>query len=391
MAPAILKHRGFVNGQVASPISSVESVRALSDSSSTLDVRRLNSIAASGLMKMFDPQVGLFCQRMTRTAHGIIPEGISPQYTIITLLGLHQLEVVGVQSPVSISKTFETLLSDTRWVKNVGDIGLLLWLSSLACPEHLEKIVSEFNVRGALERESSSTIELAMFLAGLSHHAMAETGRLSNLTDPAVRTFQVLKQNQGEQGIFGHCARTRSISGVLRGRIGSFADQSYSIYALAKTAQAFSIESAATTALDCALTMCQLQGPLGQWWWHYDAVTGRVVGRYPIFSVHQAGTAPMALMELGKSIQSDFSPWIQKGMQWICGENELDQDMRDTLSNVIWGYICSDLYKRYVRTMFSLFTRREDKSSLDSLSVRYECRPYHVGWYLYAYGRHGLG
>ena len=170
-----------------------------------------------------------------------------------------------------------------------GDIGLLLWLTAVACPEYLEQVVVRFDVRQALDRDTEhNTTEVALFLAGLAHHSSAEVGRLSDLTDQAVKVFHVLKKNQGEQGIFGHCARRKSVSGMIRGRIGSFADQSYSIYALSKAAQAYSLEQAATTALDCALTICQAQGSLGQWWWHYDALTGRVLGRYPIFSVHQA-------------------------------------------------------------------------------------------------------
>ncbi len=263
----------------------------------------------------------------------------------------------------------------------------MLWLSAMACPEYLERVVQTFNVREALASVTeSSTIDLANFLAGLAHHSAAETGRLSNFTDQALVACNRLKDNQGETGIFGHCARRKSFSGIVRGRIGSFADQSYSIYALAKTALAFSFESAATAALDCALTMCQLQGSLGQWWWHYDAITGRVVGRYPVFSVHQAGTAPMALMELGNAIQSDFTPWIERGVRWITGDNELGQDLCDSSANIIAGYICRDNYKRYLQTAFAMFTKREEDSVRQGLTLRHEWRPYHIGWLLYAFG-----
>jgi hypothetical protein len=390
---AVIRHSGIALPSLNSRAitTGASDLTKLAQEGSAIDMRRLNSIAAGGLMKMYDPQVGLFCRRLTRRASGLAAEGISPQYTIITLLGLSELQKAGIQSPIQIQQTFRMLLEDTRWVKSIGDIGLLLWLSSQAVPEHLEEVVAMFNVRHALDRAGNcGTIDLALFLAGLSNHALAETGRLSNLSDEAVKTFHQLKQNQGEQGIFGHCARTKSFSGMLRGRIGSFADQSYSIYALAKAAQAFSIESAATTALDCALTMCQLQGPMGQWWWHYDAITGRIVGRYPIFSVHQAGTAPLALMELGKVLNSDFSPWVAKGLQWITGQNELDQDLRDVSTSLIWGYITRDEIRKFLHSSFAVFTRREDLSTRIRLKVNYECRPYHHGMMLYAFGSLGL-
>jgi hypothetical protein len=392
--PPAIKHCGY-----AIPVSHVRPAVADSDpvyfspdEGLAVDIRRLNSSAFAGLMRMFNPEVGLFCHRMVRTSSGFSPEGISPRYTIITLLGLHRLEAAGVASPVPIAGVFEILLNDTRWVKNIGDIGLMLWLSAMACPEYLERVVKTFNVREALDKVTdSSTIELATFLAGLAHHSSAETGRLSNFTDQAIKACNRLKENQGETGIFGHCARRKSFSGIVRGRIGSFADQSYSIYALAKTARAISLESAGTAALDCALTMCQLQGPLGQWWWHYDALTGRVVGRYPVFSVHQAGTAPMALIELGNAIHSDFTPWIEKGIRWIAGDNELEQDLCDSSANIIAGYICRDNYKRYFHTALAMFTKREEESMRQGLTLRHEWRPYHIGWLLYAFGELGLG
>ena len=51
---------------------------------------------------------------------------------------------------------------------------------------------------------------------------------------------------------------------------------------------------AAEVASACAKHMCELQGPQGQWWWHFDIRTGRVVEHYPVYAVHQDSMAPMA-------------------------------------------------------------------------------------------------
>jgi hypothetical protein len=367
------------------------SLSVLGDGACSIDVRQLNGFALNGLPQMFNKEAQLFCRILRRTESGLRQEGTSQQYTIMALLGLHRLAAASVSVPVAISGTVELMLERSDWVKNIGDIGLMLWVSAVASPEYLEQVVTKFNVKQALEYATErNTMDLALFLAGLAHHSSAEVGRLSDLTDQGVHAFHLLKENQGEEGIFGHCARRKSISGVIRGRIGSFVDQSYSIYALSKAAQAYSLEQAATTALDCALTICQAQGPLGQWWWHYDALTGRVLGRYPIFSVHQAGTAPMALMELGKTLQSDFDPWIVKGLNWLCGANELAQDLRDPASNVIWGCICQNKMRKLVNTAFAYLLRREGTTSYENLSVRHECRPYDHGMLLYAFGSNGL-
>ena len=206
---------------------------------------------------------------------------------MMTLLGLHRIEAAGGTSPYSIRSMTDTLLKDNHWASNIGDIGLLLWLCALTNPERLEYVVENFHVTEALRRTGDrKTTELAWFLSGLSRYRMVKGRRLCDLTDQAMETYCLLKDNQTQQGLFGHSPRKGSMSGFVRGHIGCFADQIYPIYALAKAAQAFGIVKAATRALDCATILCRLQGPLGQWWWHYDSGMGQVVGRYPVYSVH---------------------------------------------------------------------------------------------------------
>jgi hypothetical protein len=357
----------------------------------SVNIQQLNAAAMAGLIPMFDREAQLFCHRLVREGSVMRMEGVSPRYTAMTLLGLHRAESSDVTSPFDAQAIVNTLINRPEWMDNIGDIGLLLWLCAETIPERLEKVVSQFNIKHALDSlPEKNTMELAWFLAGLSHHALAPTGRLSNLTDQAIQTFHLLRENQGERGIFGHTARTRSIRGVIRGRIGSFADQIYPIYAMAKASQAYPIEKAAERALDCALTICEAQGAQGQWWWHYDSATGRVVGRYPVYSVHQHGMAPMGLFALSEALKSDFDPWIYKGLEWVSGENELDQDMRDADTSVIWRCIqCKD-YRRYLHTGYALLTNQEDRASHSGLHVLHECRPYELGWLLYSFGDRAL-
>jgi len=93
---------------------------------------------------------------------------------------------------------------------------------------------------------------------------------------------------------------------------------------------------------------------------------------------------------LGEVLQSDFGPWIFKGLEWIKGDNELDYDMRDNSANLVWRCIYQGDYERYLRTALALITHREDGPAHEGLGIRYECRPYEFGWLLYAFGDHGL-
>jgi hypothetical protein len=351
-------------------------------------VRSLNKLAVKGLVPMFDAEKQLFCYKLKRTDSGLVQEGISHRYTVITLMGLHRLEQNGTPSPIDIQRVFNTLLSNTEWVDNIGDFGLLLWLCALIAPDRLDEIDCKFPIRNCLTRfrdvRQGRTMELSWFLSGLSHQALARPAKAAETKQLAEDVYRRIRKNQGEQGFFGHLASNEGIAGVMRSDIGSFADQVYPIYGMAKFSQAYGDDRAAKRALDCALNLCEAQGSLGQWWWHYDSSNGQVAERFPVFSVHQHGMAPMTLYALGEVIQSDFSPWIYKGLQWI-DDNELGVDMQDDSANVVWRCIERTRPRRAWNTVVNLATRREDRETREGLRVLHECRPYELGWLLYAF------
>lgn len=353
-------------------------------------IERLTALAAQGLPQMLDPEKQLFCFKLNKTGPGMVREGISHRYTMMTLLGLKRLEESGIPSPVPIGPVLDKLFENFDWVDNIGDLGVLLWMSAIVAPERAEHVVRSLDVRTALERlvgvRDGRTMELAWFLTGLCHAAMAVETTPSYFKDLATKTYQILIKNQGERGMFGHIATIGSVSGVLRGRVGSFADQVYPIYGMSRYGQAYGDKGAIERALECALTICEVQGSLGQWWWHYDSAAGRVAGRLPVFSVHQHAMGPMALLALGEATASDFAPWIYKGLQWI-RRNELGMDMEDSASNIVWRSIYRPTSRRVLDTAVSILSRRDDEESRNGLRVMWECRPYELGWLLYAFAK----
>jgi hypothetical protein len=351
-------------------------------------VRQLNTLAVKGLVPMFDSEKQLFCYKLKQTPTGLVREGISPRYTAITLMGLHRLGESGATSPIEIKRVFDVLMTDTGWVDNIGDLGLLLWLCALVAPDRLDEVNRRLDISSALTRfrdaRQRRTMELSWFLAGLAHQALACPEKLAGTRDLALETYRRIKRNQGKEGIFGHLASNEGIAGMIRSDIGSFADQVYPVYAMTKFSQAYEDEQATKSALDCALTLCEAQGSLGQWWWHYDSSNGQVAESFPVFSVHQHGMGPMALLTLGEAVQSDFGPWIHKGLQWI-DDNELGFDMQDDSANVVWRCIERSRPNRIWNAAVNLVTRREDRESRGGLRTLFECRPYELGWLLYAF------
>lgn len=357
-------------------------------------IRALNTLAIKGLVPMFDPQRQMFCNRLVRTAKGLEREGLSPRYTLMTLLGLKRGEEFGLRNPFDSMAILNGLLKDRGWLDDVGDLGLLMWTCALLAPGQYEEVYRDFHAAEAIDHyrgaREGHTMAMAWFLAGLAHGALAGQKTLPGLAELAARSFEILRRNQGRNGIFGHLASGGGVTGVFRGRLGSFADQVYPIYSFSKFGSAFNHDPALKLAQNCAHTICAVQGPLGQWWWHYDSRSGRMVGKYPVYSVHQDAMAPMALFALSASSGKDYRPWIFKGLPWIYGENELKFNLCDAEVNIVWRSIYLSKFATYLREAASLWGWGPQASVPGGLRVRFEDRPYHFGWELYAFAEYGF-
>lgn len=355
------------------------------------DVRELLSLAGRGLVAMFDADDQLFCHRLLRTEKGIVREGLSPRYTIMTLLGLREVERARMDSAFDTKAIYASFVRETNWIRGIGDLGLLIWLTSTFDPDRLGGLFSKFSCGAALDSypdaRSARTMELAWFLAGLAHAVEANPKNASTLTEVALETYRRLEKNQGASGFFGHMNTRSSIAGLLRGRIGSFADQVYPIYAFAKFAKAFHVTSSLGHAEECANAICQAQGELGQWWWLYDSRSGRVSSRYPVYAVHQHGMAPMCLFALEEASGKSYSAFVYRGLGWI-SRNELGVDMRDPAQGLIWRCILPEIsQKKYWAMVSSLVRSKSHAPAAQSLKVLYEQRPYEFGWLLFALAR----
>lgn len=356
-------------------------------------IRELCDLATRGLVAMFDPKDQLFCHRLVRTRDGLVREGVSHRYTVMTLLGLRELESTGAECPFDIRGSYASLIHNTGWVQGVGDLGLLIWLTAAFDPDRLGDLLRTFDCTTMLDRypdaRESRTMELSWLLSGLAHAAEACPKLICSLTDLCVKTYRRIEENQGKFGLFGHMGVKKSVVGRLRGRIGSFADQVYPIYAMSKFATSLHVEDPLGPALQCATAICEAQGELGQWWWLYDSLTGRVCSRYPVFSVHQHGMAPMGLIALEKAIGRSFKPSIYKGLGWVCGRNELGAEMTDCEQKLTWRCLFPKATSsKYLEMARSLIRSRRTKAEVGPLTILYEHRPYEYGWLLFAFAKH---
>src|ERR1700759_3327838 len=99
-------------------------------------------LADQGLVPMFDEHKQLFCYKLKKTEQGMVQEGLSRRYTMMTLMGLHRLEQSGMDSPFDLDAILKPLLSDLSWIDNLGDLGVLLWLCGTVCPDRFASLES---------------------------------------------------------------------------------------------------------------------------------------------------------------------------------------------------------------------------------------------------------
>ena len=175
----------------------------------------------------------------------------------------------------------------------------------------------------------------------------------------------------------------------------SFASQVYPLHGLAEFARVTGGELAAQ-ALRSAERLVEAQGPLGQWWWIYSARNGKVLDGYPVYSVHQHAMAIMGLAPLERLGGPSYRRALASGLQWLFGPNELSTPLVDFDR----GFIARCVQRRgadpdgplgmsrsqWLRVLLSSRVSRSayGETHHDGLELLAECRPYELGWLLYA-------
>ncbi|MEA3225018.1 MAG: hypothetical protein U9Q07_03645 [Planctomycetota bacterium] len=352
-------------------------------------VRQLRSIAIHSLARMYRPQEQLFAFRLRKSGQSEVLEGVSRRYTATALIGLAgedrdiTAEVLGSHSPGDICGR---LIADIEKSQELGELALTTWAARMLRHPHANKAVEMLRKMEPVSRVYP-TVELAWALT-----ALAIDG--SKTTDMALaeKTADTLTARFRQKSrVFSHSPAKKGLS-ALRAHVSCFADFVYPIQALSYYHKAAGDAKAAEIARDCAERMCQLQGPEGQWWWHFDVRTGRMVEQYPVYSVHQDSMAPMALFALAETSGHDHSESIERGLRWLVNPQEKIDSLIDPKRNVIWRKVARHEPNKLVRGLQATASRVHPAIRLPALDtifppnvIDYETRPYHMGWILHAW------
>jgi hypothetical protein len=352
-------------------------------------VFRLLKAGQRGLPWAYDRRSGEFAQTVRRTAgpDGMTPrrEGTSLRYAAIAALGLARLDL-GDQRAVLAGATAADLVRATgaRAAEQLdpGAIALAAWAEAevlgTAAPALFSRLEAEISSGRPLP-----TVDLSWLLT-----AAVVAGGRSTLAGQATER---LLAAQGAKGIFPHMSPASS-QNRWRRHVGSFADQVYPIQALARMFRLSGDTAALDAAEATAQRLCELQGPAGQWWWHYDVRTGDVVERFPVYSVHQHAMAPMVLFDLADAGGADRTREIVAGLRWMDSHPEVDEEFILDRPGVIWRKVGRREPAKAARRLSAVTTAIRPGLHAPGLDrafpadrVDHECRPYELGWLLYAW------
>jgi hypothetical protein len=353
-------------------------------------VRELRALAIEGLERMYDREARRFAFRVRPDRGAIVREGHSVRYTAMSLIGLAG-EPSGVARQVlrgaSIQDVARRLVDEAEAdrIHNLGDLAVTAWAAaSVGCAT--DRVWARIVERGPDSRPHP-TVEVAWTLSALTVDRTAPSGDLAHrLAD------QLMSACTPGTRIFPHRMNEPRRAGG-RAHVACFADLVYPTLALAQYGAAERHAAAIDCASRSAATMCRLQGAAGQWWWHFDYRTGRVLEKYPVYAVHQDSMAPMALFAAAEAADASFDAAIARGLDWLQASPEIGgRSLVDRSARLIWRKVARReprKLSRYLQAAVSGLSPSLRAPGLDVLfpptAIDYEDRPYHLGWVLYAW------
>ncbi len=364
----------------------------------TADVDRLVALAVRGLRGMYHPSTHEFVQtiRGIATPDGprLVVEGKNLRYAAMVALGLGHVGLADQRSVLAgdtAASLCDAMVEQALTHPDPGATALTVWAAAETTGRR-ETVLLE-RLQGWLASSAPlPTVDVSwMLTAAVASAAAGADEEAWGVVAEAAR--RRLLDEQGTEGIFPHLL-PRTAQGRFRAHVGSFADQVYPVQALARYAAATGDSSALAAANRTAARLCELQGAAGQWWWHYDARDGSVVERFPVYSVHQHAMAPMVLLDLVESGGDDHTDAVALGMQWLTTHPEVFGELVDEANGVVWRKVGRREPSKAVRKLSAVTTWVRPGLRLPGLDRAFpagvidrECRPYELGWLLYAWCR----
>ncbi|MHB2266466.1 hypothetical protein [Aliihoeflea sp. PC F10.4] len=263
--------------------------------------------------------------------------------------------------------------------------GMALWTSAEMgrdLPGDVDDAIHAF-VRDRSNWAHFRAQDLGMILTGLAARAAAGDDRGRDLLEPL---FEHLRSNHAcASGLFFEGG------GALRRRFATFATQTYltiacyTYFEFSRDARALALANA------CVKKLIELQGPQGEWPWFFYVPRGQVADFYEVYSVHQDGMAPAFLEFAERHEVAGARDALRRGFNWIFGDNQLGHDMlRPEVGMIVRSHLRrgeeDSKRPRMLRSGLAALTGRSQRLvDPRNLTLRLECRSYHLGWVLWSF------
>jgi hypothetical protein len=320
---------------------------------------------------------------------GVTPAGTSLRYGAIVALGVGTLpedEQRVALAGQSARELVGTLLTAAASASSLGDLALVCWAAAETGHPDLPLATKRLAAADSPARGAVYTVDAAWVVAALA--AVRDAGGTAETEAHLERARLRLLEGVRGRAVYAHEVGGSGLVPGYRAHVGCFADQVYPIQALARVGD----DEAVATAGSVAAAICAAQGRDGQWWWHYDARTGRVVEGYPVYSVHQHAMAPMALLDLAEAGGTTYLDAIARGVHWLAKPAETDATLLPGEPVVTWRKVARADPRKAVRGLRAATTRVHSHWRVGLLdrafpptTVDRECRPYELGWLLYTW------
>jgi hypothetical protein len=318
--------------------------------------------------------------------------GFSPRYAAISQIGITTWLRFHPEDASSLPDLWPRIVDNRDAAVHIGDYALALWAGVESKADNCGLFAKLLSESWPNRADSCNAVELGWIVQActLAMHQRDDLTSYTRVVLDEAKTRLVRLFRPG-QNLFQRHNRP-GIGGSISRRIACFADQVYPILALANYGKAYGDRQCIEFAAAATEQICRFQGPLGQWWWHYDTRDGKICEEYPVFSVHQDAMAPMAILASDRAAGGDHRREIELGLLWLFGHNELKQNLVLNEAGIIWR----DIEKREVGRLSRNLRAALCTAGLRSLHrlagkcfvgfrVNHECRPYHLGWILYAW------
>ncbi len=349
----------------------------------------LRLIALDSLERMYLPGEGLFAFGIRRNSHGEVITGMSRRYTAIALIGLAgetPPQVGRVLAGHDAADVCSRLVEDIEGLEDLGEVALILWACRAWRHVGRHRAVEKL-IQMKPDIAAYPMVELAWALTGLA--VCPESPSDLTLADRIAK--RIIRSQSVESGLFPHWP-IEAGRHWLRGHVACFADLVYPIQALSRFYEATGCDKALAAAKRCARSVLGLQGDDGQWWWHYDIRTGRVLERYPVYSVHQDSMAPMALLAMPEDSLPGRVEAIERSLDWLAHSREIRGSLVDRESGIIWRKVARKEPAKISRKLPALASRVHSSlrapltdKLFPTTAIDFESRPYHMGWILHTW------